>query len=339
MRLKTLLLTATLVASSSSAFAGPISALYVFGDSLSDNGNLSLIGASVGISVPNAPYAPGHATNGLTAVEQLALQLGLPLTPALTPVVGGNNYAVIGAATGPVPVPVGPDNVIATYGITLPVPTGILNAQVPLFLSRLTAPIDPDALFFIWGGANDLFILPTDDVAAQAAANIGLAIDLLYGAGARRFLIPNLPDLGLTPSAGAAASALSSSSDEFNVRLGQRLATRQFYPGITLAQYDTFQAFNRLVADPGLYGFTNVEDECYVGVPLAAFPLLPSAVCSTPSSYLFWDGSHPTAAGHALLGDGFSEAVSDMNAVPEPATLTLTAAALVGLAVRRRRAA
>ena len=83
------------------------------------------------------------------------------------------------------------------------------NAQLPLLLSLNPGPIDPDALFFIWGGPNDLVINPDPAVAAAAAANIGMMIDTLYGAGARNFLVPNMADLGLTP--GAARLGVASS--------------------------------------------------------------------------------------------------------------------------------
>ena len=58
MRLQTLFLAATLVASSTSAYAAPISKLFVFGDSVSDNGNLYALTFG---AVPAPPYLPGRA--------------------------------------------------------------------------------------------------------------------------------------------------------------------------------------------------------------------------------------------------------------------------------------
>lgn len=269
------------------------------------------------------------------AVEYLAAALGVPLVPALA---GGTNFAVAGAATGVVPYPSlgGPlaaDNVGLLLGFPLP-PTGILNAQVPLFASTLTSPIDPDALFFVWGGPNDLAINPASG--ALAAANIGATIDALYALGARRFFVPNMPDLGLTPSAGAGGAAATLATIDFNMRLGVQLAARSALSGIRLTAFDTFGALQAIVANPAVYGFTNVDDECYTG-PYLGFAGIGTA-CATPDQYLIWDGSHPTTRGHQLLGAAFAEAVPQ-GSVPEPTTLALTAAALVGLAVRRRRAA
>jgi phospholipase/lecithinase/hemolysin len=68
--------------------------LYVFGDSLSDDGNVyTLTGGSF---PPSPPYAQ-HFSNGPVAVDQLAGHLGIGLTPFAT---GGTNYAVGGATTG-----------------------------------------------------------------------------------------------------------------------------------------------------------------------------------------------------------------------------------------------
>ena len=70
---------------SATASASPISAVVVYGDSLSDNGNLF---AATGL--PGAPYFMGRRSDGPVAVEQLAASLGAPLA----------DFAWIGATTG-----------------------------------------------------------------------------------------------------------------------------------------------------------------------------------------------------------------------------------------------
>src|SRR6185503_12905630 len=65
----------------------------VFGDSLSDGGNVFTFS---GGTFPPPPYAQ-RLTNGPTAVEVMAANLGLPLTPSL---LGVGNYAYGGAETG-----------------------------------------------------------------------------------------------------------------------------------------------------------------------------------------------------------------------------------------------
>ena len=142
------------------------SALFVFGDSLSDNGN--------GYPINNYPISPPNAgrwTNGPTAVEYLAAHLGLPLAPST---LGGTNYAHGGSATGPVQGAFGVTNNYNTVyqhvpapGLPLPDPgfsgfenTG-MNSQVAKFLTDNPAYDPATALFFLWGGPNDLLIAST----------------------------------------------------------------------------------------------------------------------------------------------------------------------------------
>jgi phospholipase/lecithinase/hemolysin len=71
------------------------SALYVFGDSLSDAGNVYL---GSGGDEPAAPYVNGQFSNGPIWVQDLSTHLGLgAVTPWLG---GGNDYAFGGAVNG-----------------------------------------------------------------------------------------------------------------------------------------------------------------------------------------------------------------------------------------------
>lgn len=330
MRLTTFVCAAAMLAASSTpALAGPISALYVFGDSLSDNGNFSNIAALAGFAAPVAPYAPGRASNGPVAAEYLAQNLGLTLTPGLG-AAPGNNYAVIGAATGSVN---GVENVVQAAFPGLPFPSTGLATQVGSFLVDLgLQPIDPDALIFLWSGANDLFLDATPATAQLAAARIDAAVAALYSRGARRFLIPNLPDLALTPGGSAAQGA---ASQVFNATLAALLGSRSLLPAIDLIQFDTFGFFNDVVASPGAFGFVNVSTPCFQDpLPGTQLGLVPGSTCAAPDQYLFWDEVHPTAATHRQLGQAFTRAV-----VPEPMTLTLAGLGLAAVALRRRRVA
>src|SRR5215470_3029501 len=88
----------------------PFSKIIVFGDSLSDVGNLKL---ETGV-VPFAPYVDGHFSNGNVWVQYIADHFGLSLTPSY---IGGTNYATGGSLTGRSfsdlnpnqPVPFGPN--------------------------------------------------------------------------------------------------------------------------------------------------------------------------------------------------------------------------------------
>ena len=64
----------------SPAMAAPYSAEYVFGDSLSDRGNLA---EALGASFPNPPSFHDSFSNGPVAVQLLAQKYGLNADPSL----------------------------------------------------------------------------------------------------------------------------------------------------------------------------------------------------------------------------------------------------------------
>ena len=72
------------------ASAASYSSIYVFGDSLSDPGNIPF---ASGYKFPPAPYSGTRFSNGPVAVQYLAPLLGLPVD-------NSRNYAQGGATTG-----------------------------------------------------------------------------------------------------------------------------------------------------------------------------------------------------------------------------------------------
>ncbi len=119
---------------SSAAAATDFSQVVVFGDSLSDNGNISLATAP-GIQPPlRFTTNPGHV-----AIENVADHLGFSLSPSLA---GGSDYAWGGAGVN-----------TNSPGTPAAVPT--VTAQVNAYLAG--GAVDGNALYSIWGGANDIF--------------------------------------------------------------------------------------------------------------------------------------------------------------------------------------
>jgi outer membrane lipase/esterase len=311
------------------ALAAPITSLVVVGDSLSDDGNGFIL---TGGTFPPPPYDQG-GSNGPVAVEYLASALGLPLAPSAA---GGTNYAVLGAATGAVEIPLlaplTTENVVALqYGQTALEGTSLLTQTLGVLS---LGPLDPNALFFVWGGANDLAIDPSLATAGDALNNLATIISALYFSGARQFLVPNLPDLSLTPF------GLGLSPDEraglqeltigFNVGLAGALTGLSGLPDIDIEQFDTFGLFSAILANPSAFGFTNISTPCITGNLQDG-----GSVCADPSSYLFWDSVHPTTAAHQVLGSAFAASVAEP--VPEPASLTLLGLGISLAAVARRR--
>jgi len=248
------------------ASSATYSQVVAFGDSLSDNGNFFALTA-----LPTAPYDMGRLSNGPVWVETLAGNLGITL----------DARAVAGATTGTV-------NTNGPY----PGMTDQFNTYIA------AGPVDPNALYTVWGGANDfLFLGPDDDPAAAigiAVSNLLAGIGGLMAAGAQHFLVPSLPDLGLTPRALASPDGgfgATQISTIFNTSLSINLGST--FPGADIDFLDTFTILQNLVANPSSLGLTNVTEPC---VDAAALPT--PALCGNPDEYAFWDDIHPTRVLH-----------------------------------------
>lgn len=284
------------------AAASPYSGFYVFGDSLSDSGNIY---ATTSGSMPPSPYFNGRFSNGPTYAENLGARYGFAAGPSL---LGGTNYAFGGATAG---------------GSAMAIPS--LGDQVSMFRA-LPGQADSHALYVLWAGGNDLRANPGAAGVASALGGISGAIQGLYQEGARNFLVMNLPNLGLTPEAQAngTTAAATAGSMVFNTYFNGTIGSLQgALVGSNIRTLDTFALLSSIVANPVAAGLGNVTDACFNG----------AAVCSNPDSYLFWDGIHPTAAGHRLIAD----AAFNVLAVPEPETYTLMLAGMGLLALRMRR--
>ncbi|MEZ5566324.1 MAG: SGNH/GDSL hydrolase family protein [Gammaproteobacteria bacterium] len=295
-----------------SAQASAYSAMYVFGDSLSDTGNVNIVTGGV----PLPPYATGHFSNGPVWVETLAANLGLSASPGLA---GGTNWAFGGAPTG--------------SPFTAAVPT--MTQQVSTYyLPSAGGVADPNALYVVWGGGNDI---RTGDpsVLTYSVPNISSIISTLAAAGATNFLVPNLPNIGLTPEAQAAGPAAVAGatflSTSFNAQLAVATAGLRTSLGINITDVDVFSFLNNVIGNPSLFGLTNTTDRCFSGATGVGGP---GTVCANPDEYLFWDGIHPTAAAHAALGDFATAAV-----IPIPPAAFLLVSAFAALGGLRRKVA
>ncbi|MCU0945928.1 MAG: SGNH/GDSL hydrolase family protein [Rubritepida sp.] len=314
------------------AGASGVSALYVFGDSLSDQGNLRAI---TGGAAPVAPtYPVGTFSNGPTWADGLSRTLGLG--PSLPSLLGGTNFAFGLARTDS-----------ADPGLGIPASIN-LPGQVQAYVAGPNAP--SGALFAVWAGANNLLQAlaaasgqpdPPAYLAAEAAGAVGgvlAALETLRLDGARDFLVLNMPDLGRVPrfTVSPQVSAIATGvSQGFNQGLAQGLAAFDAIPGVNLRTVDVFALFQEVFANPGGSGLTNLATPCITG-PVPDIYLNPLAATNgcTPAqaaTTLFWDPIHPTAAGHAQV------AAAAIAVVPAPAAAGLLAFALLGLVALRRR--
>ena len=312
------------------AWASAFSTLVVFGDSLSDTGNNAAVLDSMyppgtartptpivsSTFVPDLPYASNRYSNGPVWVEGLAAGLGLSAQPSL---LGGTNFAFGGARSGP-------------SGSSFPYS---LLDQAQFFLGATGGYAPSSALYVVSGGGNDardafsVAALSGDPTAliAAYASDIGSIITDLEAAGAHDILLVNVPDIGMTPAIqanGPAAIALGHwIAGAMNSALNTMLGTLS--PAMTdgIRVLDAYSLLDQVVADPAAFGMTDVTSACAAD----------QACIDNPDTTFFWDGIHPTTAGHAIL------AQAALRTVPEPGTALLLAIGVFALwiSVRRKR--
>ncbi|MCW0321553.1 Lipase 1 [Pantoea dispersa] len=311
--------------------------LTVFGDSLSDGGNVRR-------------FTYDGAQHPLYD-EILAAQLGQTLQPSSR---GGSNYAQGG-------------------GVTVPALDASLNTQDQLaaYLQSTGGRADSNGLYIHWVGANDIAAAVTNPLTARATISNSASaavsqIKTLLDAGAGAVIVPNVPQLGSTPfmvqavlsvlgpaaqSAMVAAFASLDSHatpdvaarqqavrDAFDQAAAQvstipalraALAQQLFSAWQVLSEQvtalsdgynqqeeaglvelngnivraDIAGLFNEVIADPQRYGLSNTLGmACPVGTSAA------ECTSSTPGfsnaqAYLFADRLHPSPAVHAMIAD------------------------------------
>ena len=319
----TLVAFASLLLSALSLHANAYNNIYVFGDSLSDNGNLSALD----------PAAPDRFTNGPVAVEVIANALGLSLTPSnhlLQTPPFGNNFAIAGAKA------VDEDGNEATPDINLP-------TQVNAFLQINGGVVPADALYVVLIGGNDIraareirsaavFAETAEErQAIRQAANQSIRtavesqqaqINKLIAAGAQSILVANAPDIGAIPETALVSAGLLQNaqtrpqerkaerlphvttklSAKYNRILARKVGRIEHQTGLDILEYDLFAYLTDQIENAEDYGYTNTTQPCIfifsqggaINPECTDFPVA--------SGFLFWDEIHPTTAAHQGAG-------------------------------------
>ena len=271
----------------SAQFSGTV----IFGDSLSDAGQ----------------YGARFTTNpGLTAAMYVGQNWGFTSTPSTQ---GGADYAFGGA------------RVVNLPGVPDSPPTGTappIATQVSQFLAK--GPLDPNALYQIQGGGNDLLALGGQYLQgqitlpqlqgglAQAALDLAAQIGRLKAAGAQYVVLQNLGDAGKTPYAIAAGQgpAFSQLAGLFNSTLSSAISAA----GLRVIQFDTFKFQNEIVANPAAFGFVNVTQAvCTTASSIQCTP----ATLKDPNGNLTWfwaDSVHPTTGTALLLAQAIESMIT-----------------------------
>lgn len=316
------------------------SQLYVFGDSLSDTGN---IGRWTFDSSSHQLYD-----------EILAKNIGTTLTPSSQ---GGLNYAEGGGVAVP-----GLDSDYTTQD------------QVKSYLNSTGGKADPDGLYIHWIGGNDLAAaalslnpISAVEIATNSATQAASQVNDLLKAGAGTVVVPTVPNIGLTPvlmegiiqvgllpvqqqalevayqylnaqntpdndarteaihnalkastTAGldselvqdllskgliAAYDALKSVAGDLTDTYNTTEDIALAKTGGNIARVDINGLFNEVIADPNLYGFANTAGTaCPVGTSASECTSnLPGFDSS--KAFLFADHFHPTPQAHALIAE------------------------------------
>lgn len=325
------------------AFANPaeaqaaLSRIVVFGDSYADDGGAngsqaitrSLLAPAGPVPVDAAlgqvvlpdtvHYWHGRWSNGPTAVEVLARDLGRPL----------EDYAVGGART---------DGGNYYAWIDPRIRTGV-QGQLARYRAALHGQAaDAQALYVIQAGANDLFaaldariadsrsvpLAPAEvtALADQAAANLIAAVRTLHDIGARQVLVIGPPDLAALPW--ARGRNLQSSvrgpvvfvdeSRRFGAGVGRRLAAQLPALGaqlrMQLVVFDLAAAAAAIQAAAPRDGLRNFTDPCQPGGADGRF----AAACAEPDAYWFWDEYHPSRRAAERVAAALEQALQPLSA-------------------------
>lgn len=301
------------------------SGLYVFGDSLVDSGNAFLATGGAQASPVNGYFA-GRFSNGFNFADYLSITLtGGPATPALA---GGTNVAVGGADAETKPGQASPS----------------FLEQIGLYASLIGQPIASDALVLVTFGGNDVRDTigiggPIDFSGASDDLTTGLG--LLYGLGARNFVITGSPDIGLLPISIATVGGIPGRLAELTDRslaisalFAQDAGALDMLPGTDVTFFDLFAFEHQLLADPTAFGLpATLDTTTPCQIPGGGSPQIANCLNS-----LYFDAIHPTTQIHAVIAGAI---VAEISAVPEPAawTMMILGFGAAGIGLRRRRVA
>lgn len=294
--------------------AAQFSNVVVFGDSLSDAGYYRPFLASLGLP-PQVVATLGRFTTNPGPIWAELVSEFYGVTPAASNA-GGSIFAQGGARVAQ------PSASTPPGSAQRPVST-----QIDEYLATNGGHADPNALYTVWAGANDIFqnlaalqagaidqATLQANVLGAATAEVG-QVARLRAAGARYILVFNLPNIGATPAfaSSSASSAVTQLSAGYNTTLFSGLAAA----GIRAIPVDTFALLSEVAANPSSFGFTNITSfACGAFPPITTASTVSSQFCGPTNlvapdaaqTFLFADSVHPTSASHAIVAQ-FAESM------------------------------
>jgi len=311
--------------------APAFSQVIVFGDSLSDTGNVRVrtnerSGGVVDYPSHTFNFSNGRFTNDNQTDPSSALYAGvwheqlaqtfLSLPAATHSLAGGLNYAFGGGTTN--------DGTHDEVAVSTPfgdvtITVDDMGKQMDDYLA--THMVDPNALYVVWGGGNDL---RNDDSSGNVSATAARATALagrLANAGAQYIMVPNVPPLGDIPrylNDPQRVTSLNRASGNYRQELNAdldallgSLAPQGITP--TIYRPDAWRNTIRIFSDGRRYGFFNTY--------------APSQGANVnPDQFLFWDDVHPSTSGHYQIAKA---AFDTITVPPAPSSKALNIATRV----------
>ena len=136
-----------------------------------------------------------------------------------------------------------------------------------------------------------------NQIITDALNSILVNVNRLYDAGARQFLVMNVPNIALTPAVRAlvpdAFVPATAATQAFNLGLSAPIVgvldQLSALPDSSFQLLDAFQLLNDITDDPTAFGLTNVEDACVT-------PNIPPFKCDKPDDIPLL-GWHPPDEG------------------------------------------
>lgn len=291
---------------------GAVSEIVVFGDSLSDNGNVNSL--TFGI-VPSDDYFESRVfSNGAPWVRFLAQGLDVANpdnSQSDTPI--ATNYAYGGAKSG-----TGGESFASVI-------VRNVAEQIDEFIAderSLTA----SSLVVLWIGGNDLNGTSSSSADSQirtTIANVRSHLNELIELGALQILVPNVPLLGEVPQHNGNPSERQQQNtltNDYNDALAELLLELELEnPDVRIVRLDIAGTIRNLIENPDSFGFVNLTDQAYTPGFLGG--TIGSSTVPNPDEYVFWDDLHPTGPVHRLLGE---LAAAEVNQLPLPVIETIT---------------
>jgi outer membrane lipase/esterase len=305
--------------------AAQAGSLYVFGDSLVDNGNIPRV-YGVPLSViegPNARYYDdGRFANGPVWVEYLPSRTGLAFA-------AGNDFAVGGAFAGNI-VSNGESygDIINLFHVT-PVQLPSFDQQVENFAAS-GGRFSPGDVVAVSASGNNYFAVgstgnPEKDNAeiatavGQAVGQTASGLNGLISLGARTLVVETLGDFSSIPFFHNDSPQQLAFENQIgtanNAALVPAMAQLHARTGANILVINQGQISAEILADPAAYGKTNVTQAC-VSVPACL-----TASTAVQNQYLFWDDEHPTTGTDVLTAEFVASDLNGLRDLAIPAEL------------------